>query len=82
MLQFGVSPAPGYSAIPEVVGGYRLGDKVYPFELFLFSAISALLMFVPTYFVYKKNRQFRLEKLKEIHAVDEDAQDVQAQQQQ
>jgi len=82
VLQFGVSPAPGYSAIPEVVGGYRLGDKVYPFELFLFSAISALLMFVPTYFVYKKNRHFRLEKLKEIHAVDEDAQDVQVQQQQ
>lgn len=68
VLQFGVSPGVGYPVINEGIG-YNVGDKVYPFELFLFSALSALLMFVPTYFVYKKNKQFRLEKLRELNVV-------------
>lgn len=68
VLQFGVAPGAGYPVINEGIG-YNVGDKVYPFELFLFSALSALLMFVPTYFVYKKNKQFRLEKLRELNVV-------------
>ena len=63
-----MSPGVGYPVINEGIG-YNVGDKVYPFELFLFSALSALLMFVPTYFVYKKNKQFRLEKLRELNVV-------------
>lgn len=66
--QFGVSPGKGYFAIPDVENGYKLGDTVYPFELFLFAAVVSLLMFVPTYFVHRENKKFRSEKLAEIHA--------------
>ena len=66
--QFGVSPANGYFTIPEVVDGYKLGDNVYPFELFLFAAIVSALMFIPTYFVHRENAKFRREKLEEINA--------------
>ena len=66
--QFGVSPGKGYFAIPEVESGYKIGDTVYPFELFLFAAVVALLMFIPTYFVHRENKKFRQEKLAEIHA--------------
>ena len=65
--QFGISPAEGYFAIPEV-SGYAIGDNVYPFELFLFAAVVALLMFIPTYFVQRENKKFRQEKLAEIAA--------------
>lgn len=61
------APAQGYFVIPEI-SGYQTGDHVYPFELFLFSAVSALLMFIPTYFVHRENKKFRREKLLEIHA--------------
>ena len=65
--QFGVAPGKGYFAIPEI-SGYELGDNVYPFELFLFAAVVALLMFIPTYFVHRENKKFRREKLAEINA--------------
>lgn len=64
--EFGVSPAQGYAPIPDGFG-YKIGDNVYPFELFLFSAIAALLMFIPTYFVHKENKKFRLQKLQELN---------------
>ncbi|MCH5157304.1 MAG: MFS transporter [Clostridiales bacterium] len=66
--QFGIAPAKGYFAIPQVDGGYQLGDNVYPFELFLFAAIVSALMFIPTYFVHRENSKFRNAKLEEIHA--------------
>lgn len=66
--QFGVAPGKGYFAIPEVANGYKLGDSVYPFELFLFAAVVSALMFIPTYFVHRENRKFRNEKLAEINA--------------
>ncbi|MCM1289729.1 MAG: MFS transporter [Corallococcus sp.] len=65
--EFGQAPAAGYFPIQESFG-YGLGDHVYPFELFLFSAAAALLMFIPTYFVHKENKKFRAQKLQEIHA--------------
>lgn len=49
--EFGVAPAQGYFAIPDVPDAYKLKDHVYPFELFLFAAVVAALMFIPTYFV-------------------------------
>lgn len=61
------APSQGYFVIPEG-SGYEIGQHVYPFELFLFSAVSALLMFVPTYFVHKENKKFRQQKLLEINA--------------
>lgn len=64
---FSTAPAQGYFVIPEIAG-YEVGSHVYPFELFLFSAVSALLMFVPTYFVHRENKKFRREKLLEINA--------------
>lgn len=74
--KFGVAPAPGYFPIPQVSGGYKQGDTVYPFELFLFAAVVAALGFIPTYFVQRENKKFRAEKLAEIHAdVKEDSAD-------
>ena len=64
---FNSAPAPGYFIIPEGTV-YELGDNVYPFELFLFAAVVALLMFIPTYFVHRENKKFRQEKLAEINA--------------
>ncbi len=61
----GSAPAAGYPVIPEGAD-YAVGDTVYPYELFLFSAIVAILMLVPTYFVQKQNKQFRVEKLAEL----------------
>ena len=61
------APAPGYFDIPGGVG-YETGNNVYPFELFLFAAIVAALMFIPTYFVHRENAKFRREKLAEINA--------------
>ena len=67
VTDFTSAPAPGYFVIPEV-SGYAIGDNVYPFELFLFAAVVALLMFIPTYFVHRENKKFRQEKLAEINA--------------
>lgn len=75
--EFGVSPGQGYIAIPEGVGyllpftdagGKEIVSHVYPFELFLFSAIVSLLTFIPTYFVHRENKKFRQQKLAELHA--------------
>ena len=76
--QFGVSPGNGYFPIPDGSGyklpfidpntGAEVVSHVYPFELFLFAAIVAALMFIPTYFVHRENKKFRAEKLKEINA--------------
>ena len=44
--------------------GYKLGDYVYPFEMFLFAAVSALMMIVPALIVKKDYKNFREEKLK------------------
>jgi len=71
---YDVAPAKGYFPIPEVIDSYgqvttyKLGDHVYPFELFLFSAVAAAFMFIPTYFVQKENKKFRLQKLSELNA--------------
>lgn len=64
---FVTAPAVGYFAIPEGVG-YEIGSHVYPYELFLFAGVAALLMFVPTYFVRRENKKFRAKKLREINA--------------
>ena len=71
---YDVAPATGYFAIPKLVDSYgqittyKLGDHVYPYELFLFSAIAAAFVFIPTYFVHKENKNFRQAKLAEISA--------------
>ncbi len=44
----------------------KVGDYYYPFELFIFSAVAAALMFVPTYFVRKHNKKLREQKLNEL----------------
>ncbi len=76
--EFGVIPSEGYFEIPEGSGyklpyispytGEMIYSHVYPFELFLFSAVVAALGFIPTYFVRRENKKFRLAKLKEINA--------------
>ncbi|MCM1195278.1 MAG: MFS transporter [Corallococcus sp.] len=72
---YDVAPADGYFAIPKLVDSYnqittyKLGDHVYPYELFLFSALSAAFVFIPAYFVRKENKKFRMQKLSEL-AVD------------
>ena len=77
--KFGVAPAKGYFPIPQVKDGYEVNNHVYPFELFLFAAIVAALMFVPTYFVQRENKKFRAAKLAEIHVdVKEDLPEEQA----
>ena len=86
--QFGVAPGKGYFPIPENSGytlphindnGTNEVSHVYPFELFLFAAIVALLMFIPTYFVHRENKKFRREKLAEINAdVDDSSVQVEA----
>lgn len=72
LKEFGIAPAQGYFPIPqptaEVTGGYKIGSHVYPYELFLFSAVAALLMFIPTFFVQRENKKFRAAKLREINA--------------
>lgn len=67
VVEFGKSPVAGYIAI-EKSFGYKIGEHVYPYELFLFSAVAALLMFVPTFFVQRENKKFRAAKLREINA--------------
>lgn len=72
---FGESPAAGYIVIEEGMGylepfvkdGEEIVSHVYPFELFLFSAIVSLLIFIPTYFVQKENKKFRAEKLLQLN---------------
>lgn len=74
VTEYDVAPAAGYFAIPKIVDSYgqistyKLGDHVYPFELFLFSAVAAAFVFIPTYFVHKENKKFRAEKLQELNA--------------
>ena len=46
--------------------GYKAGDNLYPFEMFLFSAISAALMIFPALIVKKYDRVLRAQKLAEI----------------
>ena len=52
-------------------GAYRAGDKVYPYELFLFSAIVAAFVFLPAYICKQKEKAFRNAKLKELHVIEE-----------
>ena len=52
-------------------GAYRTGDKVYPYELFLFSAIVAAFVFIPAIICKKKDNKFRNQKLKELNLVEE-----------
>lgn len=47
--------------------GYQIGDKVYPFEMFLFAAIAAALMIIPAIIVKKKDKEFRKAKLAELN---------------
>lgn len=46
--------------------GYELNDKIYPFEMFLFAAVSAALMIIPAIIVKKNDRRLRDEKLSEL----------------
>ena len=48
-------------------GAYKIGDKVYPYELFIFSAIVASFVFIPGFICKKKDKSFREEKLKELN---------------
>lgn len=52
------------------IGAYQEGQKVYPYELFLFSAIIALFVFIPALICRSKDRSFRNAKLKELNLVD------------
>ena len=52
-------------------GAFRDGDKVYPYELFLISAIIAAIVFIPAIICKKKDKDFRNKKLKELNLVDE-----------
>ena len=52
------------------IGAYLEGQKVYPYELFLFSSIIALFVFVPALICKRKDRAFRNAKLKELNLVD------------
>ncbi len=46
--------------------GYKAGDRLYPFEMFLFSAISAALMIFPALIVKKHDKALRAEKLSQM----------------
>lgn len=46
--------------------GYKAGDRLYPFEMFLFSAISAALMIFPALIVKKRDKALRAEKLSQM----------------
>ncbi len=48
--------------------GYHLGDKLYPFEMFLFAALAAALMIVPAILVKKNDKALREEKLSKLYA--------------
>lgn len=62
---FDVPPSSGYHAIPAG-SGYQIGDHIYPFELFLFAGLVAVLLFVPACIVKRENNKLRTEKLKEL----------------
>lgn len=47
-------------------GVYQAGDKVYPYELFLFGAIIAALVFLPSIICRRKEKAFRIQKLQEL----------------
>ncbi len=47
---------------------YNPGELVYPYEMFLFSAIAAVFVFIPAFFVRRRDKQLRRQKLAEIHA--------------
>lgn len=64
---FGVPLTEYTDAIPSD-SGYALGEKVYPFEMFLFSAIAAAFVFIPAFVVKRKDRQFRTEQLQKLAA--------------
>ncbi|MCM1042859.1 MAG: MFS transporter [Corallococcus sp.] len=82
--KYNVAPAPGYFPIPEILDSYgqivtyEIGKHVYPYELFLFSAIAAAFVFVPAVIVKRENKKFRAEKLAEIHAIDTAADSAEA----
>lgn len=46
--------------------GYAAGDRQYPFEMFLFAAISAAFMIIPALIVKRHDRTHRNEKLSEV----------------
>ena len=52
-------------------GAYKVGDKVYPYELFLFSAIVAAFVFIPGFICKQKEKSFRNKKLMEMNVVEE-----------
>ena len=54
------------------IGAYRPGDKVYPYELFLISAIIAALVFIPAIICKIKEKAFRSEKLKELNLIEKE----------
>jgi MFS family permease len=65
---FGTTPTPEMIEI----GAYRPNDKVYPYELFLISAIIAALVFVPAIICKIKEKAFRSEKLKELNLIEKE----------
>lgn len=59
------------SALLSNGSGYKLGDKIYPFEMFLFAAISALFMIIPAIIVKRKDKTLRKLKLSEFNLDEE-----------
>jgi MFS family permease len=64
---FGTEP----TAEMIAAGAYRPGDKVYPYELFLISAIIAAFVFIPGIICKAKDKTFRNQKLKELNLIEE-----------
>lgn len=66
----------GYELATEIVSKGWFYDlfvagstsRVYPFEMFLFSAVAAAFVFIPTFFVHRENKKFRAEKLAQLNA--------------
>ena len=52
-------------------GAYTATQKVYPYELFLFSAIIAALVFIPGFICRRKDKAFRVKKLHELNITNE-----------
>ena len=55
-----------YNDLITVASGYKIGDHVYPFELFLFAGVAAALVFVPAVIVKKYDKANRGKLIAEL----------------
>ena len=64
----------GFGTTPTLemieAGAYKADEKVYPYELFLFSAIIAAFVFIPGFICRRKDKFFRNQKLKELNVIE------------